>query len=252
MKTLFKKFLVAITIFVATLSTVNLAPTPVYAKGGINTSCRYFLGMTSWDCDTIEAPKNQEELQNNVWIIVSNISLDITILASYLVLGFVIYGGYLYILSGGDVSKVTAGKRTLTNAFIGLAIVLLANIIVNTIRIAFLSSAVNAGKNCAQVECVEANTLVSNFIGWVLGITGLVAVIFIVIGGVGYMTSSGDANKVQKSRKTLTYALIGLAIVGLSSIITAFVTNLINNAATDSNSAYINETIIAKEISNEK
>ena len=248
MKTLFKKILVAAAIFAATLSTVSLSSTPVYADGNAS-NYRYFLGMASWDCNTIENPKSQDELQNNVWIIVSNISIDITTIASYLVLGFVIYGGYLYILSGGDVGKATAGKRTLTNAFIGLAIVLLANIIINTIRIAFLSNAVNAGQNCAETACVDANTLVSNLIGWIIGVTGLVAVIFVVIGGVGYMTSAGDPSKVQKSRKTLTYALIGLAIVGLSGIITAFVTNLINNA---SNTAYINETVIAKEISNEK
>lgn len=65
-----------------------------------------------------------------------------------------------------------------------------------------------------------------------IGIAGVVSAIFLVIGGVGYITSSGDANKLQKSKNTITYALIGLAIVGLSEIIVSVVSGIISNGTT--------------------
>ena len=43
------------------------------------------------------------------------------------------------------------------------------------------------------------------------------------IGGVGYMTSSGDAGKVKKAKDTILYGVIGLVIVALSFAIVNFV-----------------------------
>lgn len=253
MKNFIKKCLIIITILGATLSVTNLSSTPVFAEDPPeeeDACSRTFLGMTSWDCGFNKTPTTQAELESGIWIIASNIFVDITIAASYLVLGFIIYGGYLYIFSGGDTGKVASGKKTLTNAFIGLGITLLANVILSSIRIAIIGN--NEMLNCAETKCVEDTALVGNLLGWVLGITGVIAFAFVVIGGIGYITSAGDPNKVQKSRKTLIYALIGLAIVGLSSIISAFVTNIIKNANTNQPSAFINETTIAKEVTNEK
>ena len=62
----------------------------------------------------------------------------------------------------------------------------------------------------------------------VIGVLGLVAVIVIIIGGVQYMTSSGDAGKVKKAKDTILYGIIGLIIVILAFAIVNFViTNFI-------------------------
>jgi len=42
-----------------------------------------------------------------------------------------VFGGFRYIISGGDSSKVTAAKNTIIYAIIGLIIVILASAIVN-------------------------------------------------------------------------------------------------------------------------
>lgn len=52
---------------------------------------------------------------------------------------------------------------------------------------------------------------------------GIVAVIVIVIGGVLYMTSTGDAAKVKKAKDTILYGLIGLIICVLAAAIVNFV-----------------------------
>ena len=227
MKTFLKKFLVFSAILLSTVSVLSLNNSrSVYARTGDD--C-YFLGLTSWDCNVDTEVSSEDGLKTVIWTIAGNILVDITVIAAYLVVGYAIYGGYLYILSSGDPNKTAAGKKTLTHAFIGLAIVLLANIIINTIKTAL------GAKNfeyCAQAgsDCITEDEVITKIISWVIGVSGLVAVIFILIGGIGYITSSGDANKLAKAKNTILYALIGLAIVGLAQIIVVFVSNTINDA----------------------
>ena len=65
--------------------------------------------------------------------------------------------------------------------------------------------------------------LIQNILNAVIAVAGIVAVIFIVKGGFDYMTSSGDAGKVQKAKQTILYAVIGLIICALSFAIVNFV-----------------------------
>lgn len=72
----------------------------------------------------------------------------------------------------------------------------------------------------------ETDTLKSNVTGIlnaVIGVLGIVAVVVIIIGGVTYMTSSGDAGKVKKAKDTILYGVIGLVVVALAFAIVNFV-----------------------------
>ena len=66
-------------------------------------------------------------------------------------------------------------------------------------------------------------------------IMGIVAVIFIIIGGVNYITSSGDSNKVKKAKDTILYSVIGLIICALAFAIVNFVIGDILKQGTNSN-----------------
>ena len=196
------------------------------SAGSVLGECRTFLGLNSWDCNIITNPDNQEQLEYNVKKIALNISDIISGIAIYLLVGFVIYGGYLYIFSSGDPAKSTSGKKTLTNAFIGLAIVTLAKIIFSSISIALTGS--SNFQTCTTAGCEF--DVVKNLINWFIGIAGVVSAVYVVIGSIGYITSSGDPAKLQKSRTTITYSLIGLAIVALSLTISNFVAESIDAA----------------------
>ncbi len=241
-----KRFFVAFLTLCAFIFTL-IAPTTTYATevftGRSGGDCGNYLGFTSWDCG-VNISQDQESLKSGIWTIGVNILADITVAAAYLVLGYVIYGGYLYTMSAGDPGKVTSGKKTLMNAFIGLAIVLLSNIILNSIRIAL--GGANFGNNCALNECINPTDMVSSAIQWALGMIGVVSAVFVVYGGISYSTSAGDPGKVQKAKNTILYALIGLIIVALAEAITAFVTNTINSSKS---SSLTNETIISREVS---
>ncbi len=249
MKNLFKKFFVICLILgLVSVSSSTLITTPTYAADFTpDFSCRYALGLTSWDCH-VDNIDSTDSLKANIWTIVANIVTDITVIAAYLVIAYVIYGGYQYVFSGGDPGKVANGKRTLVQAFIGLAITMSASVIMGAIRIALMNDSGNIGK-CdltGTEQCIDPNTMVTNLIQWTIGMVGIVAAIFVVYGGISYITSSGDAGKAQKAKQMILYALIGLIVVALTEMITAFVSNMIREA--NKEAGFINETTISKEI----
>ena len=57
----------------------------------------------------------------------------------------------------------------------------------------------------------------------VLYIVGVIAVIMLIIGGIKYVVSGGDAKKVTDAKNTVLYAIIGLAVAFLSFAIINFV-----------------------------
>ena len=54
-------------------------------------------------------------------------------------------------------------------------------------------------------------------------VVGIVAVVMIILGGISYATSQGDAAKVKKGKDTILYGIIGLVVVLLAFAITSFV-----------------------------
>lgn len=60
-------------------------------------------------------------------------------------------------------------------------------------------------------------------IRYLLIFAGLIALIFIIIGGIKLITSSGDSKQVDAARKTITWAVIGLALILMSFAIVRFV-----------------------------
>lgn len=259
MKKIFK-FLLIISFMLFTLTPSVIPAANTYADDQTTSSsqgCRYFLGMVSWDCNvdikhkdsTTNADSSKNWLTTNIWTIAANVLTDISIIAVYLVIGYVIYGGYLYMFSSGDPGKVAAGKKTLTQAFIGLAIVMLSSVILNAIRIAlganFATNCVEAG-NCYKAD--DVGNMVTSAIQWVIGVSGVVAAIFVVVGGAGYIMSSGDPGKLQKAKNTIIYALIGLAVVALAEVITATVSSIIRDANDANKTSSTNQITIAKEL----
>lgn len=208
---------------------------PADGKTEVKSSCRSFLGMVSWDCNTdFENASQEEDIPRIVVMIAANIFTDITVLASYLVIAYIIYGGYLYMFANGETSKVATGKKALNQAFIGLAITLSANIIVNAIRIALMHGNGSFTDCTTEAGCgVTPDAMVSNLIQWVIGIAGAVAAVFIVGGGIMYMTSNGEPTKLQTAKNVIKYSLIGIIICALAEVVTVFMTNVIVNAKND-------------------
>ena len=70
---------------------------------------------------------------------------------------------------------------------------------------------------------------VTGIINAVIAVLGIVCVIVMIIGGINYMTSSGDSGKVKKAKDTILYGVIGLVICVLAFAIVNFVIGNILN-----------------------
>ena len=64
---------------------------------------------------------------------------------------------------------------------------------------------------------------IKNILGAVFIVVGIIAVIFIIIGGINYTTSQGDPVKVKKAKDTILYGIIGLIVSLLAFAIVQFV-----------------------------
>ena len=76
-------------------------------------------------------------------------------------------------------------------------------------------------KDVADDNTLEAD--VKTILSTIIGVLGFVCVVVMIIGGVNYMTSSGDAGKVKKAKDTILYGLIGLIVCVLAFALVQFV-----------------------------
>lgn len=65
--------------------------------------------------------------------------------------------------------------------------------------------------------------LVNNVITGILGVVGAISLVMMVIGGIVWMTSSGNADRIRRGRDTLLWAILGLVVIFLSYAIINFV-----------------------------
>lgn len=80
----------------------------------------------------------------------------------------------------------------------------------------------NAGLGSNNVE-----TVVAGIIKVFLGLLGIIFVILIILAGFNWMTAGGDEAKIEKAKKLMSRAIIGLIIIVAAYAITKFVfTNL--------------------------
>lgn len=98
--------------------------------------------------------------------------------------------------------------------------------IFSSIAIASLLLASPVYAATGDVSTIE--TFIKSVITILVKLAGLVAAGFFVWGGFGYITSSGNPESLDRSKKTILYSAIGLAVV-----LGAFVlTNVVSEVAT--------------------
>lgn len=56
-----------------------------------------------------------------------------------------------------------------------------------------------------------------------LALIAMIAVIFILIGGIKYITSQGDEDAAAAAKNTILFAVIGLIVIGFSAVVVNFV-----------------------------
>jgi hypothetical protein len=192
-------------------------------SSGTGATCTtHFLGLKAWydglvndDCSIKSVKQGDTEgLKTFVWTAVLNVVSSVLGVVGYLAIGFVIWGGVLYMTAQGDPGKVAKGKKTITNSLIGLIIVMSASIISGAI------AGIVSGANRTNSKSFF-NDIFGTFFVW----SGIIAVIMLVYGGIQYITSTGNPAGIQKAKTTILYAVIGLIVAILAGLIVGVVVN---------------------------
>ena len=79
--------------------------------------------------------------------------------------------------------------------------------------------------NAANLNIVKisADQLLSNALNTVYLVSGILAVIVIIVAGYFYVTSAGNSTNVEKAKNAIIYSVVGLVIILLAFVITWFV-----------------------------
>lgn len=88
-----------------------------------------------------------------------------------------------------------------------------------------------------NAEPQNLSQTIENIINIFSVIIGVIAVIMIMVGGLRYITSAGDSNRIASAKNTIVMALIGLIIVALAQVIVKFVLNSATNTASSGSSS---------------
>jgi len=75
----------------------------------------------------------------------------------------------------------------------------------------------------AGLSSTSVPAIIGSVIKVILGVSGTVALIFIIWGGIKWMISKGDGGKIGEARKLMTSGMIGIAIIAAAYAITDFV-----------------------------
>jgi len=88
--------------------------------------------------------------------------------------------------------------------------------------------------NGCTVDQGAANQKINNILKTVINlfslVVGVVSVIMIIIGGLKYITSGGEASNISGAKNTIIYAIVGLVIVALAQFIVHFVLGKVTSA----------------------
>lgn len=115
-------------------------------------------------------------------------------LAPLLATIFIIIGGMKVTISGGRPDRLHNAKLTITYALIGCLVVLFSYPILTIIAGFFAPNALSP---------------ITGFMNIYANIVTITALIYIAWGGIEFITSSGNANKILEAKRTITYAIVG-------------------------------------------
>ena len=68
-----------------------------------------------------------------------------------------------------------------------------------------------------QSTAGDLSTVIANLGGWLLGIAGGIAVLYLIYGGITYIT--GGEKGAEKGKTIIVNAIIGIAVVALATVI---------------------------------
>lgn len=73
--------------------------------------------------------------------------------------------------------------------------------------------------------------VITRIVTWLMVLAGFVAVIYLIYGGLLYITAGGDAEKAKSGRAALINAIIGIVIIALALLIVRWVGSILQTSS---------------------
>ena len=91
----------------------------------------------------------------------------------------------------------------------------------------YLAAKIPAGDETG-IPKVEANDALTGILNVTYMVAGIIAVIVIIISGIFYSISQGDASKIKRAKDGILYAVVGLVVIMVAFVLTNFVIGRFN------------------------
>ena len=123
----------------------------------------------------------------------------------------------------GEEKQVERAKMIITGSVIGLAIALAAPALLKEIQYIVGAQGATTG---------GLYDIIKRVMNLLLSFIALLGIIMLIVGGIYYMTSSGEEEQIEKAKKVVTYAIIGIAVALLGLVIVNAVAYIIYGTTT--------------------
>jgi len=77
------------------------------------------------------------------------------------------------------------------------------------------------------VRITDVGQLISAIVGTLLILAALLAFLYLIMGGIQWITSGGDKTHMEEARNKITHAIVGLIIVGAAWAVMVLVQNFL-------------------------
>lgn len=91
----------------------------------------------------------------------------------------------------------------------------------------FAQAQINVQRPTSQYTITDLGKLISAVVGTLLIIAALIAFLYLILGGIQWITSGGDKTGMEAARNKITHAIVGLIIVGAAWAIMTLVQNFL-------------------------
>ena len=135
---------IVLVMFAAVLASATILPFATAYAADSQCGDKYFLGIPAWYNGEVEQTPNGcqvKKINNNdpdsLKKFAVRVALNVIaagfVIAGFVAVFFIIKGGFSYMTSGGDPNGISAAKKSITNAIVGLIICIFAAAIVTAI-----------------------------------------------------------------------------------------------------------------------
>jgi cytochrome bd-type quinol oxidase subunit 2 len=137
----------------------------------------------------------------------------------------VVFSGFRMLVSQGEAESLTAAKDSLKWSVLGLILSMFAFAIVTAIGTFLGMKDIGPGDYTGDVKVLNpllsetTMELIPKVLTGFLSITGIIALLMIMVSGFKYVTASGNEEQVESAKNTLQWAIGGLVVILLAYVL---------------------------------